>query len=94
LSGKALCFAVGAFGRFGGVDRFGKKIENGVAVFTIEFVDGHGNSLEPISKMHLTTNSCVVNLLKMLTYDVYAGNNDFCVGSRLDAYLNLFRLDM
>jgi hypothetical protein len=24
--------------------------------------------LEPISKMHLTPNSCVVSLLKMLTY--------------------------
>jgi hypothetical protein len=39
--------------------------------------------LEPISKMHLTPNSRVVSLLKMLTYSMYAENNDFCVGSRL-----------
>ena len=35
---------------------------------------------EPISKMHLTPNSCVVSLLKMLTYERMLR---FCVGSRL-----------
>jgi len=38
--------------------------------------------LEPVSKMHLTPNSCVVSLLKMLTY--YLRMLRFCVGSRLD----------
>jgi len=29
-------------------------------------------NLEPLSKMHLTLNSCVTGLLKMLTYFMYA----------------------
>jgi hypothetical protein len=48
LSGKRFCLTPGALGLFIGVYGFGKKIENGIAVFTIEFVDGHGNSFESI----------------------------------------------
>jgi hypothetical protein len=45
LSGKCFGLAPGAFGFFGSVNGFGKKIEDGITVGTIEFVDGHGNSL-------------------------------------------------
>jgi hypothetical protein len=45
LSGKLFCLTPGAFGSFGGVYGFGKKIKDGITGFTIEFVDGHGNSL-------------------------------------------------
>ncbi len=51
-------------------------------------------NLKPILKMNLIPNGGVANLLKMLTYYMYAGNNDFCVGLRLVAYLNLLRSDM
>jgi hypothetical protein len=44
LSGKRFCLTPGAFGPFFGVYGFGKKIEDGIAVFTKEFVDGHDNS--------------------------------------------------
>jgi hypothetical protein len=44
LSGKRFCLAPGAFGFFSGVYGFGKKIEDGITVFTIKFVDGHGRS--------------------------------------------------
>jgi hypothetical protein len=44
LSGKRFGLAPGAFGFFSGVYAFGKKIEDGIAVFTIKFVDGHGRS--------------------------------------------------
>jgi hypothetical protein len=44
LSGKRFCLTPGAFGSFFGVHGFGKKIEDGIAVFTIEFVDGHDRS--------------------------------------------------
>jgi hypothetical protein len=45
LSGKGFCFTFWAFRPLVGVYRFGKKIEYDIAVFTIEFVDRHGNSL-------------------------------------------------
>jgi hypothetical protein len=45
LSGKRFFLTPGAFGSFGGVYGFGKKIEDGITIFTIEFVDGHGSSL-------------------------------------------------
>jgi hypothetical protein len=51
LSGKRFGLTSGAFGSFGGVYGFGKKIEDRITVFTIEFVDGHGNSLESVSKI-------------------------------------------
>jgi hypothetical protein len=46
LSGKRFCLAPGAFGLLIGVYRFGKKIKDGITVFTIEFVDGHNRSLK------------------------------------------------
>jgi hypothetical protein len=45
LSGKRFRLAPGTFGLFRRVYGFGKKIEDGITVFTIEFVDGHGRSL-------------------------------------------------
>jgi hypothetical protein len=68
LSGKGFFLTLGTFGSFAGIYGLGKKIEDGIAVFTVEFVDWHCDSLEPISKMHLTPNSFVVSLLKKLTY--------------------------
>jgi hypothetical protein len=50
LPGKRFGLTSGAFGSLGGVYGFGKKIEDGITVVTIEFVDGHASSLEPISK--------------------------------------------
>jgi hypothetical protein len=44
LSGKRFCLAPGAFGFFRGVYGFGKKIEDGITIFTIKFVDGHNFS--------------------------------------------------
>jgi hypothetical protein len=37
-------------------------------LFAISWPAAAGQLIEPISKMHLTLNSCVTNLLKMLTY--------------------------
>jgi hypothetical protein len=45
LSGKRFGLTPGAFGFFGGVYGFGKKIENGVTIVTKEFVNGHAISL-------------------------------------------------
>jgi hypothetical protein len=45
LSGKRIGHTLGAFGFFGGVYGFGKKIEDGITAFTIKFVDGHDSSL-------------------------------------------------
>ena len=42
--------------------------------------------------MHLTLNNCVKSLLKMLTYYMYAGGNDFCVGFCLVLERNLLFL--
>jgi hypothetical protein len=45
LSGKRFGLAPGAFGFFSGVYGFGKKIKDGITVFTIEFINRHAYSL-------------------------------------------------